>query len=794
MTTKRKIIAGFSLLIVLLGLMAYFGFSSLQTATHNFNDYRRLANLNVYSSDLNATANEIIAVTSHFIEDREPGTIAEGYILADRAMELLGLMEERARLQTTLDRTAKAKGLVQELKRQMASLETNLTKLRSIYRDQNLPNMRKADELIANLGKGSRNTKNSESLYFQTVLWRNIATVNSLMTSFYDEIDPDAGQQMLRAFETCEKAMKDAEGYIESEQGIRDYGAMYSAFKAVMDTAGPMVEIGTQGRTSIKVVTEIGSELRELAKETGKACDDLMRTNGSATLASNMFAQTQMLVLSVAGVLLGLAFALFIIISLVRTLAKMSAFATDIAEGNFQSDVRINEKGEIGAMFAALKYIPEIFSGVIERCNDIANDIASGRFRNRLDTGSFKGGFRDLTQGVNTIADSYTATIDNLPVGILTLDTNQKTIFSNAVGGKMVGHDALRAFGGSIAFLDESMRANRAASAESALTSPEGIRIDVAATGLPLKNLKGETAGGLAVLTDISEIKDKQKIMLQVANDASSVSDRVAAAAEQLASQVEEISRGADIQRERVESTASAMTQMNSTVLEVARNAGQAADQTNTTRSSAENGAGLVKQVVGAINEVNAIGNKLQSNMQELGEKAENIGGVMGVISDIADQTNLLALNAAIEAARAGEAGRGFAVVADEVRKLAEKTMAATQEVGDNINSIQHSARVNIDEVGQAVDSVGKATNLANASGQALEEIVSLAASSSSVVSSIATAAEEQSATSEEISSAIDEINRITGETASGMVQSSSAVQELSRMAQELRQIMQSLK
>ncbi|GHV54337.1 hypothetical protein FACS1894206_06890 [Deltaproteobacteria bacterium] len=148
------------------------------------------------------------------------------------------------------------------------------------------------------------------------------------------------------------------------------------------------------------------------------------------------------------------------------------------------------------------------------------------------------------------------------------------------------------------------------------------------------------------------------------------------------------MSHGAEMQRARVESTASAMTEMNSTVMEVARNAGQASEQSEKTKDKANDGAELVNQVVKAINLVNKISGVLQTNMQELGAQAESIGGVMNVISDIADQTNLLALNAAIEAARAGEAGRGFAVVADEVRKLAEKTMSATQEVGGSITAI----------------------------------------------------------------------------------------------------------
>ena len=182
-------------------------------------------------------------------------------------------------------------------------------------------------------------------------------------------------------------------------------------------------------------------------------------------------------------------------------------------------------------------------------------------------------------------------------------------------------------------------------------------------------------------------------------------------------------------------------------------------------------------------------GQHLHVNMQELGTRAESIDNVLNVISDIADQTNLLALNAAIEAARAGEAGRGFAVVADEVRKLAEKTMAATKEVSDSIHANQDSARINTTKVNHAVSSVAEANKLANSSGEALKEIVALAATSSSIVGSIAAAAEKQRATSEEIGHAIDEVSRVVGETSDGMTQASASVQELAHIAQNLRKV-----
>jgi Methyl-accepting chemotaxis protein len=143
--------------------------------------------------------------------------------------------------------------------------------------------------------------------------------------------------------------------------------------------------------------------------------------------------------------------------------------------------------------------------------------------------------------------------------------------------------------------------------------------------------------------------------------------------------------------------------------------------------------------------------------------------GPMNVISDIADQTNLLALNAAIEAARAGEAGRGFAVVADEVRKLAEKTLASTQDVGNAIAAIQDSTAKSVGDMDKAVGQVELATDFANQSGKALEEIVSTVEATADQVNAIAEASGQQSAASEEINHSIDNVTQVARQTADAM-------------------------
>ena len=285
----------------------------------------------------------------------------------------------------------------------------------------------------------------------------------------------------------------------------------------------------------------------------------------------------------------------------------------------------------------------------------------------------------------------------------------------------------------------------------------------------------------------------KTEGMLQAADRLSSVVHIVSSASEELSAQIEQSSHGADQQSRRLSETATAMEEMNATVLEVAKNASQATDTSEKAKTKAQEGSTIVGKVVVGINQVQSQSMELKSDMTALGKQAEGIGHIMNVISDIADQTNLLALNAAIEAARAGEAGRGFAVVADEVRKLAEKTMTATKEVGDAIQQIQQGTRKNIENVDRTVKTIEEATLLAKASGETLVEIVNYVEVSTDQVRSIATASEEQSSASEEINRSVEDVNRIAAETTDALRQSAQAVSELAQQAQELGAMIQEM-
>ena len=290
------------------------------------------------------------------------------------------------------------------------------------------------------------------------------------------------------------------------------------------------------------------------------------------------------------------------------------------------------------------------------------------------------------------------------------------------------------------------------------------------------------------------EAQGKTQAMLAAADRLEQVGGVVSSASTELSAQIEQSDRGAAESAQRLSEAATAMNEMNATVQEVARNAGSASAASAETKEKAEAGAQVVEKAVHSIEDVHQMSLALKDDMTQLNEHAQDITRIMGVISDIADQTNLLALNAAIEAARAGEAGRGFAVVADEVRKLAEKTMASTNDVGNAIKAIQESTAKSMTGVDNAVERIGEATELANQSGQALQEIVATVEATGDQVNAIATASEEQSAASEEINQSIVQVNDMSRQTAEAMAEAAKAVSDLAAQAQGLTNLIQELK
>ncbi len=274
-----------------------------------------------------------------------------------------------------------------------------------------------------------------------------------------------------------------------------------------------------------------------------------------------------------------------------------------------------------------------------------------------------------------------------------------------------------------------------------------------------------------------------------IVKSASATTRDVAAAATEIAASAEEMATGMRKQEQQAASVAAAATEMSASVSEVARQSGEARASADESRQRADGGSAIVQQTV---SEIMGIADQVQESskvISNLGKKSEQIGQIIGVINDIADQTNLLALNAAIEAARAGEHGRGFAVVADEVRKLAERTAKATDEVAQSIREIQADTTSAVAQIESGAERVNKGVELATQAGTSLSTIVESSGKVGSMVQAIAAAADQQAGTSNQIAKSVEEINAITRESTEGASQAAQAAAQLSRQAEELQAV-----
>ncbi|HBA72129.1 MAG: chemotaxis protein [Geobacteraceae bacterium GWC2_55_20] len=288
-------------------------------------------------------------------------------------------------------------------------------------------------------------------------------------------------------------------------------------------------------------------------------------------------------------------------------------------------------------------------------------------------------------------------------------------------------------------------------------------------------NLMGEKLSGI-----IRKLSDNSLSVSSAAVQMHSTSAQMATSTEELAAQASTI--------------ATACEEMSATSSEIARNCHSAADDSAKANDAARMGAQVVEETVNVMSRIADRVRSTAKTVETLGSRSDQIGQIIGTIEDIADQTNLLALNAAIEAARAGEQGRGFAVVADEVRALAERTTRATREIGEMIKSIQSETRSAVSAMDEGVRQVEQGTLEAGKSGEALRHILEQIANVTNQVNQIAVAAEEQTATTTEINNNIQQITEVAHISSVASHEEASAANQLSNLAEDLKRMVELFK
>ena len=281
----------------------------------------------------------------------------------------------------------------------------------------------------------------------------------------------------------------------------------------------------------------------------------------------------------------------------------------------------------------------------------------------------------------------------------------------------------------------------------------------------------------------LNAMKNNLRGMIQVI---AQTAEHLASASEQISSSAAQQAQSAETQRGQAAQVATALEEMASTIQQVSDNSNRAAEASRQAAETALQGGRTVDQTLGKMQVIATAVSASVKRVEELGKRSDEIGRIVGVIDDIAAQTNLLALNAAIEAARAGEQGRGFAVVADEVRKLAERTTRATKEIAQMIKNIQDETRDAVSVMVAGTRQVEDGVNSTVEAGKSLQQIIKMAEQVGEMITHIATATTEQSSAAEQVNQNMDQISHLIQESAAHTQEAAKACQHLSELALDL--------
>lgn len=301
---------------------------------------------------------------------------------------------------------------------------------------------------------------------------------------------------------------------------------------------------------------------------------------------------------------------------------------------------------------------------------------------------------------------------------------------------------------------------------------------------LDMKQFSHDELGKLA-----QGFNEMQSNLRMLVNEVSGSVVQLGAAAEEISAVAQQSANNMGAQQHELNQLATAMNEMQATVQEVARNTNDAASAATSASDTAAQGSETVNDSIGRIEKVATAIEETALVIRQLGDDSRNIGMVLEVIQGIAEQTNLLALNAAIEAARAGEQGRGFAVVADEVRTLAKRTQDSTSQINHIISELQQRANEAGITMQQSQDMMSETVHTAREAGASIAEISSSVNSISHMNIQIATATEEQGAVSEELNRNVVNISNASEEVATGAKQMAQACNDLNLLATQLQEV-----
>ncbi len=527
--------------------------------------------------------------------------------------------------------------------------------------------------------------------------------------------------------------------------------------------------------------------------------------------------------------------------SIARSLKRSVAILGKVAEGDLSERMESSSKDEFGFLAESLARVSDTLRALIAAAAQLSEAIVAGRLLERADPGAFKGAYAELIGGLNSVVDGLVGFIDNVPTPALIIDKEYQILFMNkagaALGGATSVEELARARRHCYEFFksgdcrqercacSQAMRIKGIASSET-VARPLDTSYDISYTGVPVIDRSGAVVGAFEVIVDQTAVKSAERRAAKIADfqnseilklnkllermaagdlsgsyevaeadgDTLETRERLASLAAalnasleaineilaQVTMAVDQVSAGAQQVSTASQALSQGATEQASSLEEITSSITEVAGQTKQNTESAVQVNGLAKSARDSAEQGNAQMKELVAAMSDINRSAEEIGKIVKTIDDISFQINLLALNANVEAARAGKYGKGFAVVAEEVRNLAVRSA----------NSVKDTTRM----VEEAIGNIKRGNELVDVTAKQLSSIVGGAAQVAELAEQVSTASKEQSLGLEQVTTGLNQIDQVTQANTASAEESASAAEELSSQAQQLKSMLSRFK